>query len=261
MLGKRTEVLAWNSAGHRLVGSHLDFDCPDARSRPNMTRMLFLDEPTRGLYSYWRSEAGRHVASPRLLSGRFADDAELAALVGELTLKSPGFAVICFQGDLFDPLPDALLCNTPYVPTEKIETMPPEARVYEPHVTLDGGADGLDVQRRVAAEAANWLAPGGHLLVEASERQAPLTAEIFARNGLTPSILSSEELYATIIIGRDIPDYSPAPQGLLLSRYSMSSKAPAQVLAGTLKRNRPGSRSSRPRRLLPSPATCGWGHD
>jgi transcriptional regulator with XRE-family HTH domain len=95
VLGKRTEVLAWNPAGHRLVASHLDFGCPESPSRrPNMTRMLFLDEPTRGLYPSWRSEAGRAVASLRLLSGRFADDAGLAALVGELTLKSPEFAVM-----------------------------------------------------------------------------------------------------------------------------------------------------------------------
>jgi transcriptional regulator with XRE-family HTH domain len=95
VLGKRTEVLAWNQAGHRLVGSHLDVDAPESSShRPNMTRMLFLDDATRSLYPHWRSEAGRAVASLRLLSGRFSDDAELAALVGELTLKSPEFATM-----------------------------------------------------------------------------------------------------------------------------------------------------------------------
>lgn len=93
LLGKRTEVLAWNAAGHRLVAGHLDFDSPEHPSkRPNMTRILFLDEPTRSLYPHWRSEAGRAVASLRLLSGRFSDDPQLAALVGELTLKSPEFA-------------------------------------------------------------------------------------------------------------------------------------------------------------------------
>lgn len=95
VLGKRTEVLAWNQAGHRLVASHLDFGAPDTPSeRPNMTRMLFLDEATRSLYPRWRAEAGRAVASLRLLSGRFSDDTELAALVGELTLKSPEFATM-----------------------------------------------------------------------------------------------------------------------------------------------------------------------
>ncbi|WGZ79652.1 MULTISPECIES: helix-turn-helix transcriptional regulator [unclassified Arthrobacter] len=95
VLGKRTEVLAWNAAGHGLVAPHLDFESPETPTqRPNMTRMLFLDEATRNLYAHWRTEAGRAVASLRLLSGRFADDAELAALVGELTLKSPEFAVM-----------------------------------------------------------------------------------------------------------------------------------------------------------------------
>lgn len=95
VLGKRTEVIAWNKAGHGLVASHLDFDAPDIPSqRPNMTRMLFLDDVTRDLYPHWRSEAGRAVASLRLLSGRFADDTELAALVGELTLKSSEFAAM-----------------------------------------------------------------------------------------------------------------------------------------------------------------------
>jgi transcriptional regulator with XRE-family HTH domain len=93
VLGKRTEVLAWNQTGHRLVASHLDFDAPDnPAERPNMTRMLFLDDATRALYPQWRTEASRAVASLRLLSGRLADDTELAALVGELTLKSPDFA-------------------------------------------------------------------------------------------------------------------------------------------------------------------------
>ncbi|MBT2593898.1 helix-turn-helix transcriptional regulator [Arthrobacter sp. ISL-72] len=95
VMGKRTEVLAWNPAGHRLVASQLDFDAPESVvGRPNMTRMLFLEEATRSLYPQWHAEAGRAVASLRLLSGRFADDTELAALVGELTLKSPEFGAM-----------------------------------------------------------------------------------------------------------------------------------------------------------------------
>ncbi len=87
-----------------------------------------------------------------------------------------------FEGDLFDALPaslrgrvDLLVVNAPYVPTEAIALMPPEAREHEPHITLDGGADGVDVQRRVAAGAAEWLAPGGHLLIETSREQASRT--------------------------------------------------------------------------------------
>jgi release factor glutamine methyltransferase len=113
-----------------------------------------------------------------------------------------------FEGDLFDPLPvtlqgriEILLSNVPYVPTEEVRLLPPEARIHEPRVTLDGGSDGLEVLRRVTAEASLWLAPGGHLLVETSERQAPLAAEIFTRDGLTPRVATSEELNATVVIG------------------------------------------------------------
>ena len=42
-----------------------------------------------------------------------------------------------------------LVANAPYVPTDAIALMPPEARDHEPRVALDGGPDGLDVQRRV----------------------------------------------------------------------------------------------------------------
>ncbi len=113
-----------------------------------------------------------------------------------------------YEGDLYEPLPaslrgrvDLLVANAPYVPTTEVELLPTEARSHEPRVALDGGADGLDAQQRVIAGAPRWLAPGGHLLVETSEPQAPRTAEIFSRNGLTPRVVRSEELNATVVIG------------------------------------------------------------
>lgn len=111
-----------------------------------------------------------------------------------------------FEGDLFDALPaglrfDIVLANTPYVPTAAIALMPPEAREYESAVALDGGDDGLDIQRRVAAAASARLNPGGHVLVEASEEQAPLSAAIFAAEGLEARIVFSEEFDATVVVG------------------------------------------------------------
>ena len=85
--------------------------------------------------------------------------------------------------------------------TDEIALLPPEAREHEPHLALDGGPDGLDVLRRVVSAAPAWLAPGGHLLVETSERQAPRLAAMLASSGLIPRIASSDELHATVVIG------------------------------------------------------------
>lgn len=115
-----------------------------------------------------------------------------------------------YQGDLFAPLPDSLrnrvdllVVNAPYVPTDAIATMPPEARIHEPLVALDGGRDGLDVQRRVIAAAPQWLAPDGHLLIETSSGQCPHTVALMSTSGLIPVVASSPELDATVVIGRN----------------------------------------------------------
>jgi len=113
------------------------------------------------------------------------------------------------QGDLYAPLPaglrgrvDVLAVNAPYVPTDEIAMMPPEARDHEALVALDGGADGLDVHRRIAASAAEWLAPGGHLLIETSRRQAPVTAGLMEDAGLSARVVRDDELDATVVVGR-----------------------------------------------------------
>lgn len=113
-----------------------------------------------------------------------------------------------YQGDVDAPLPaglrgqvDVLVANAPYVPSAAIALLPAEARLHEPRSALDGGADGVDVQRRVAAAAPRWLAPGGHLLIETSDRQAGLTAAAVEAAGLRPTVIGSAELEATVVIG------------------------------------------------------------
>jgi len=112
------------------------------------------------------------------------------------------------QGDLYQPLPavlrgrvSLLIANAPYVPSEALGLMPPEAREHEPRLALDGGPDGLDVQRRIIAEAPAWLAPGGALLIETGRPQAPLTAAAMAAAGLAARIETDDELDATAVLG------------------------------------------------------------
>ncbi|RKS74357.1 release factor glutamine methyltransferase [Actinomadura pelletieri DSM 43383] len=112
------------------------------------------------------------------------------------------------EGDLFGPLPDGLrgtvdvlLANVPYVPAAEVELLPAEARLHEPRVALDGGTDGLDVLRRVTAEAAAWLAPGGRLLFETGDRQVPAAVAAVERGGLTATVTVSEEFHATVVTG------------------------------------------------------------
>ncbi|MEV5301649.1 putative protein N(5)-glutamine methyltransferase [Amycolatopsis methanolica] len=113
------------------------------------------------------------------------------------------------EGDLYEALPaelrgrvDLLVVNVPYVPTDAVVLMPPEARLHEPQLALDGGADGLDIARRVVAGAPDWLAPCGHLLIETSERQAPALVQAATGAGLTARTVTSEELDATALVAR-----------------------------------------------------------
>lgn len=111
-----------------------------------------------------------------------------------------------YEGDLYEPLPvslrgrvDVLVANAPYVPSGAIDLMPPEARLHEPLVALDGGADGLDVLRRVVAAAPEWLAPGGCLLFETGTRQVPVAVAAVVAAGLTPEVTTDDELGATMV--------------------------------------------------------------
>ena len=167
--------------------------------------------------------AGPRPVVVDLCCGSGAVGAALAAALGPVELHAADIdpaSVACarrnlaaaggrvYQGDLYEPLPVALqgrvgllAANVPYIPTGEISLLPAEARLHEPRAALDGGPDGLDVLRRVAAAAPCWLAPGGHLLSETSERQAPRAVAAVTGSGLVPRVARSEELSATVVIG------------------------------------------------------------
>ncbi len=122
----------------------------------------------------------------------------------------PGATV--HQGDLLDALPielrghvDVITANAPYVPTDEIATMPPEARDHEPRVALDGGVDGLALHRRVFAEAGPWLAPGGRIVIETSRAQAAGTVAIATEAGFAATVLTDDDLDATAVVARAQP--------------------------------------------------------
>lgn len=95
VLGRRTDVLAWNHLGHALLAGHVDpAAVDDVGNRPNMSRMMFLDKHNRELYSDWRRKARAVVGNLRIAVGRHPEDPDLAALIGELTMKSPEFVAM-----------------------------------------------------------------------------------------------------------------------------------------------------------------------
>ncbi|WP_255640734.1 putative protein N(5)-glutamine methyltransferase [Isoptericola luteus] len=128
-----------------------------------------------------------------------ASDVEPAATRHARPNLEPLGAVVV-DGDLFAGIPhelrgrvDLLLCNAPYVPTDAISTMPPEARDHEPTVALDGGGDGLDVLRRVVGSAPSWLATGGSLLFEVGTGQTAAATALVEHAGLVPRVVTDED--------------------------------------------------------------------
>lgn len=96
--------------------------------------------------------------------------------------------VTVLGGDLFAPLPaellggvDLVLSNPPYVPSADLPDLPEEVRAFEPLVALDGGPDGLDVARRIMAEAPRWLRPGRLLAMELDQSRTNGAAEVMAQ--------------------------------------------------------------------------------
>lgn len=109
-----------------------------------------------------------------------ARNAERHAVAGRVS-------VVC--GDLFAPLPsdakfDLILSNPPYIPPTEIETLDAGVKDFEPRAALDGGPDGLDFYRRIAAEAGPRLTSGGQVMVEVGWTQNDAARAIFSAAGL-----------------------------------------------------------------------------
>ena len=114
---------------------------------------------------------------------------DLAPLAVEAAIDNAGRlglsdAVDVAVGDLLSPLPerlrgriDVVVSNPPYIPTSDLSSLPAEVAGFEPVLALDGGQDGLEVFRRLATDALEWLTEGGSLLVELDEGRVRTAAE------------------------------------------------------------------------------------
>lgn len=95
VVGMRLDILAWNPLAHALLAGHIDRGSVDRPAdRPNLARLLFLDGHTRELYVDWSRKARAVVGALRHAAGRHPDDPGLAALIGELSMKSPEFVAL-----------------------------------------------------------------------------------------------------------------------------------------------------------------------
>ena len=111
-----------------------------------------------------------------------------------------------FQGDGFSVLPanscfDLIAANPPYIPSAAIDTLQPEVRDYDPRVALDGGEDGMDFFRRLAAEGAAHLNRGGRMMLEFGDDQGDALRKLFtSHNWIVEAIESDYTARARILI-------------------------------------------------------------
>ena len=113
-----------------------------------------------------------------------------------------------FHGDGFAALPektgfDLLISNPPYIASTEIAMLAPEVRDFDPRIALDGGVDGLDFYRRLAAEAKSFLKSDGKLMVEFGDGQADAIRNIFAgENWIVEAIHEDYSQRARILVAK-----------------------------------------------------------
>lgn len=112
----------------------------------------------------------------------------LATAAGNARRHGVGERAQFVRGDWLAPLApaslDLIVANPPYIPSREIGTLAAEVARFDPPLALDGGADGLDAVRRIAAAAAAALGAGGMLAIEIGEGQAAAAAALVAAGGL-----------------------------------------------------------------------------
>lgn len=102
-----------------------------------------------------------------------------------LGLSSRCDFIVCNIADTVDGPFDLIVSNPPYIAHADIAALEPEVRDYDPALALDGGIDGLDAYRAIAAQAIHLLVPGGRLIVELGAGQESAVSGLFTGAGLS----------------------------------------------------------------------------
>ena len=127
----------------------------------------------------------KHCPGAEVCASDLSEDA--LALAGENADRN-GTDVRFFAGDLFTPLHgerfDLIVSNPPYIPRGELPGLQAEVR-FEPDMALDGGEDGLDFYRRIAAETPGYLNPGGWLMLEIGSTQAQDVSRLLQEHGFS----------------------------------------------------------------------------
>ena len=129
-----------------------------------------------------------NVPACRVVLGELSEGA-LRICKQNVRRNSLNARVTCLSVDAMEPPAsslwdfDVIVSNPPYIPTADIQTLEHSVKDYEPHMALDGGEDGLDFYRFIAAKWKTALRLGGTLIFEVGVGQAPAVEEILALNG------------------------------------------------------------------------------
>lgn len=119
------------------------------------------------------------------------DISPVALAVAQINAENLGFGerIQFYQGSWWQPLESlkgqfsGMVSNPPYIPSDTVLTLQPEVVKHEPHLALDGGADGLDHIRHLIAVSPDYLRPGGVWLIEMMAGQAETVRELLVSNG------------------------------------------------------------------------------
>jgi release factor glutamine methyltransferase len=130
------------------------------------------------------------------------DISPAALAVAQINAENLGFGerVQFYQGSWWQPLESlkgqfsGMVSNPPYIPSDTVLTLQPEVVKHEPHLALDGGADGLDYIRHLIAVSPDYLCPGGVWLIEMMAGQAETVRELLVSNGNYGNISTHADL-------------------------------------------------------------------